>query len=430
MNTNSTPRILPKLSAHQCEISACFLIKRLIAASIMILIITIYGFGESDLLDLEKRVKGALELVTKIGTEEGHSQNSIEQIKRILQKKEQVDFKGQTTTIDNTYLYLLLDLYAVGDESTRTSSLNQIYDKLNALNKCLLDAKNLDYGERVKRASRYLYELSFIKKADEAQSKTGPSLNPIAEEIKQRCFGCLKLSLPKSEQVEFKGQSVNVDNTWLYSMLDSYAGEEKFERRQEILEELKSQVVALDERLSNHTDQSAIPHLDVKPPVSNSILRIIAILISVCLVLGILLLISSSDAWKQFRRSRDANRSIPFVPEYVNVDVSILRHKVKYECPSLCVSCGKTITAGSRKAIKIKDKMAYGTLESGTFTELRLSMSLPICPDCKSRRHKPKRPHPWLQHTWDKNIFIENVHREFAKAFIETNKDLSFRVFL
>ena len=55
--------------------------------------------------------------------------------------------------------------------------------------------------------------------------------------------------LPRTEKIEHEGKTVNVDNTWLYVSLDSYAAEHDAQRKLAKLNEIGGRLRALDEHL-------------------------------------------------------------------------------------------------------------------------------------------------------------------------------------
>lgn len=59
----------------------------------------------------------------------------------------------------------------------------------------------------------------------------------------------IKRLLPRSERIEFDGNEVEVDNTWLYAVLDSYAAEKDPQQRVAKLNEASGRLRALDEHL-------------------------------------------------------------------------------------------------------------------------------------------------------------------------------------
>ena len=89
----------------------------------------------------------------------------------------------------------------------------------------------LNYEHRVVRAAEQIERI----KADKEYNEEGISY--------------IKRLLPRSEQIEFEGRETQVDNTWLYVLLDSYAAEKDPQRRIALLNEAVGRLRALDAHL-------------------------------------------------------------------------------------------------------------------------------------------------------------------------------------
>lgn len=63
--------------------------------------------------------------------------------------------------------------------------------------------------------------------------------------------------LPRSEKIEHEGKITNVDNTWLYVSLDSYAAEKGAQEKLAKLNEIEGRLRALDEQLIRAEEVSA-----------------------------------------------------------------------------------------------------------------------------------------------------------------------------
>src|SRR5215510_10276502 len=59
----------------------------------------------------------------------------------------------------------------------------------------------------------------------------------------------IKRLLPRSEQIDFEGRVVTVDNTWLHELLDSYASEKDPQQKIAKLNNLAGRLRSLDEHL-------------------------------------------------------------------------------------------------------------------------------------------------------------------------------------
>jgi Domain of unknown function (DUF4129) len=90
-----------------------------------------------------------------------------------------------------------------------------------------------DYRNRVAEATRQVRGL--LKGESEETEET----------VRQ-----VKESLPRSETVDFEGQTITVDNRWLHNMFDAYSVEPKPKKRPQKLSEIADRLAALDEQLA------------------------------------------------------------------------------------------------------------------------------------------------------------------------------------
>ena len=97
----------------------------------------------------------------------------------------------------------------------------------------LAAGKLLFYENRVVRAAEQIERI----KTDRDYSQEG--------------VGYIRRLLPRTEQVEFEGREMSVDNTWLYISLDSYNAESDPQQRLAKLNEIAGRLKALDEHLRN-----------------------------------------------------------------------------------------------------------------------------------------------------------------------------------
>src|SRR5262250_2790838 len=66
----------------------------------------------TDIRHYEARVKRAAEEVNRIKRDSDYDQEGLDAIRRLVLRYEQVEAGGDTVTVDNTWLYVLLDSYA------------------------------------------------------------------------------------------------------------------------------------------------------------------------------------------------------------------------------------------------------------------------------------------------------------------------------
>ena len=100
------------------------------------------------LLDYEKHVFRAAEQIGRIKADADYSEEGISHIKELLPRSEQIEFDGRQMSVDNTWLYVLLDSYAAEkDPQQRIARLNEAAGRLRALDDHLRRAEAAASGE-------------------------------------------------------------------------------------------------------------------------------------------------------------------------------------------------------------------------------------------------------------------------------------------
>ena len=103
-----------------------------------ILLLTVLFAAEASaagaLLDYEKHVFRAAEQIGRIKADADYSEEGISHIKELLPRSEQIEFEGRQMSVDNTWVYVLLDSYAAEkDPQQRIARLNEAAGRLRAL---------------------------------------------------------------------------------------------------------------------------------------------------------------------------------------------------------------------------------------------------------------------------------------------------------
>lgn len=98
------------------------------------ILLAVEASAAARLLNYENRVVRAAEQIERIKTDKDYGEEGINYIKRLLPRSEQVEYEGLDVTIDNTWLYVLLDsCVAEKDPQQRTAKLNEAAGRLRAL---------------------------------------------------------------------------------------------------------------------------------------------------------------------------------------------------------------------------------------------------------------------------------------------------------
>ena len=122
--------------------------KKLFLTAFLIGLSAISTCAASNILDYEKRVKRAAEQIERIKSDEAYVEEALPYIKETLMPRtEKVDVKGQTITVDNTWVHTKLDVYASAtDKQEKSRTLQEIRDSLNALDHHLREAAGINKG--------------------------------------------------------------------------------------------------------------------------------------------------------------------------------------------------------------------------------------------------------------------------------------------
>ncbi|HKA21809.1 MAG TPA: DUF4129 domain-containing protein [Blastocatellia bacterium] len=121
----------------------------------------------SRLLNYENRVVRAAEQIERIKTDREYGEEAIIYIKKeLLPRSEQIEFEGNTVTVDNTWLHEILDSYASEkDPQQKIAKLNNASGRLRSLDDHLRRVEadsaveSSDAGERIREIlSRPAYQ--------------------------------------------------------------------------------------------------------------------------------------------------------------------------------------------------------------------------------------------------------------------------------
>lgn len=105
---------------------------------LMILLTAGEATAAARLLNYENRVVRAVEQIERIKTDKDYSEEGVSYIKRLLPGTEPIEVEGREVSVDNTWLYVLLDSYtAEKDPQQRTGKLNEVAGRLRALDEHL-----------------------------------------------------------------------------------------------------------------------------------------------------------------------------------------------------------------------------------------------------------------------------------------------------
>jgi hypothetical protein len=112
------------------------------ATFLLILLIAVEASAAARLLNYENRVVRAAEQIERIKVDIDYSEEGVSYIKHLLPRTEPIEVEGREVSVDNTWLYVLLDSYAgERDPQQRIAKLNEIAGRLRALDDHLRHAE-------------------------------------------------------------------------------------------------------------------------------------------------------------------------------------------------------------------------------------------------------------------------------------------------
>ena len=109
---------------------------------LLIILSAIEASAAARLLNYENRVVRAAEQIERIKADKDYSEEGVGYIKHLLPRTEPIEVEGREVSVDNTWLYVLLDSYAAEkDPQQRIAKLNEVAGRLRALDENLRRAE-------------------------------------------------------------------------------------------------------------------------------------------------------------------------------------------------------------------------------------------------------------------------------------------------
>ncbi len=109
---------------------------------LLIMLTAIECSAAAPLLNYENRVVRAAEQIERIKVDRDYKDEGVSYIKHLLPRTESIEVEGAEVSVDNTWLYVLLDTYSgEKDPQQSTARLNEIAGRLRALDEHLRHAE-------------------------------------------------------------------------------------------------------------------------------------------------------------------------------------------------------------------------------------------------------------------------------------------------
>src|ERR1044071_2712735 len=121
--------------------------KRPFLISLLVLLLA-HSAAAATLRNYENRVTRAAEQIERIKADPEYGEQGLETIRELLPRSEKIEHEGKSSSVDNTWLYVLLDAYiSKKDPQEKLAKLNEIGDRLRALDEQLVRAEEMSSGK-------------------------------------------------------------------------------------------------------------------------------------------------------------------------------------------------------------------------------------------------------------------------------------------
>jgi hypothetical protein len=173
--------------------------KQLAVAAVLVIVLWA-GARAGDVHDYQRRVQEAAAHLEEISEGDEDSESGLTQVRALLPRTEQVEIDDRVITVDNAWLYSLLDAYDKSSEEQRAARLDEAMERLVALDAHLEREVNrsedgsaaVDPRQRVKQI---LARPSFREKLEDPLSKKIRELRQaildLLADVFRRAFGLL-----------------------------------------------------------------------------------------------------------------------------------------------------------------------------------------------------------------------------------------------
>jgi len=150
----------------------------------LVLFLAVEAAAASRLLNYESRVVRAAEQIERIKADRDYGEEGIDYIKRLLPRTEKIEFEGQEVSVDNNWLYTLLDSYAAEkDPQQRVARLNEAVGRLRSLDEHLRRAAAGDPGEAAEPRDHIREILSRRAYQTEPETVVGAFLKKVVRKV-------------------------------------------------------------------------------------------------------------------------------------------------------------------------------------------------------------------------------------------------------
>jgi hypothetical protein len=162
--------------------------RRIIAATLLTLVLAVAVLGDATLYDYKRRVSDAARQVAALKEAGENSAAYVQEIKRLLPRSLRVELDGRAIEVDNTWLHVSLDAYnAERDEQKRENILDEAAARLYSLDERLKPEESAALSQDGPRGK--IREI--LSRAQFAEKREDP-ITAFINEVKRRAFEFLR----------------------------------------------------------------------------------------------------------------------------------------------------------------------------------------------------------------------------------------------
>lgn len=181
----------------------------------LILLTAVEVSAAASLLNYEHRVVRAAEQIERIKADKDYSEEGVSYIKHLLPRADPIEVEGREVSVDNAWLYALLDSYAAeSDPQQRIAKLNEVAGRLRALDEHLQRAVTATSEQKNSRD-----KIGEILSRPAYQPEQETALGGFMKRVLRRGRGFLDEVLASLGRLVERVFGVSSDNAWLSQLV-------------------------------------------------------------------------------------------------------------------------------------------------------------------------------------------------------------------
>ncbi|HJQ68036.1 MAG TPA: DUF4129 domain-containing protein [Blastocatellia bacterium] len=189
--------------------------RKVIPASLIILFFALTAFGAGDIADYSNRVSLAKAEVDSLIESRQNESDRIDKIKTLLPRSEQVEAEGQSITVDNGWLHMLVDTSRNdSDSDRRENKLREASGRLAALGEHLEHIQSQSQAPEGAAGARE--KLREIRSRKEFMTKGEDPITKFIREMREKAFNFIQRIWDAVTNALFGGSS---GTSWVFRVL-------------------------------------------------------------------------------------------------------------------------------------------------------------------------------------------------------------------